>query len=257
MQPSTLVLEGREVPLPQLSVAEIFGPTVQGEGPNVGKPCLFLRLGGCNLYCSWCDTPYTWDWSVRNGQKYDPRVELKRMNLPDVMNSLFALDPFQTIKHLVITGGEPLLQRVHLHKLIEHLGGLGWTFEIETNGTQPPGMFVDLDDKIRFNVSPKLTNSGVTSPDRYVRDSLMQFVELFPTTAVFKFVVQEERDLEEVQYLQRTLAIPANRIYVMPEGKTRDDIDGHIEKFAAEAIRLRYNISSRLHVQIWGNRRGV
>src|SRR5438046_5626962 len=74
-----------------LVVSEIFGPTFQGEGPSLGRRCVFLRLGACNLHCRWCDTPYTWDWTGRNGIEYDPRQELRRIGAGPVWQTLFAL----------------------------------------------------------------------------------------------------------------------------------------------------------------------
>ena len=70
---------------PVLVVAEVFGPTFQGEGPSAGRRAMFLRLGRCNLDCAWCDTPYTWDWS-----RFDPAVELHRRTVDDVMSELDA-----------------------------------------------------------------------------------------------------------------------------------------------------------------------
>ena len=59
-----------------LAVSEIFGPTLQGEGPSSGRRAMFLRLAGCNLSCSWCDTAYTWDWS-----RYDKKAEVTMMQV--------------------------------------------------------------------------------------------------------------------------------------------------------------------------------
>src|SRR5919204_789570 len=88
-----------------LSVAEVFGPTFQGEGPSLGRLCGFVRLGGCNLQCTWCDTPYTWDWTGVTGRAYDPRVELKQHSTSDVLAELDAMG----VPMVVITGGAPPL----------------------------------------------------------------------------------------------------------------------------------------------------
>src|SRR3954451_15026034 len=81
----------------ELVVSEIFGPTFQGEGPSIGRRCGFVRLGRCNLACTWCDTKYTWDWS-----QYDPSVELHRRSVDDIVDAVAAMD----VPMVVITGGE-------------------------------------------------------------------------------------------------------------------------------------------------------
>ena len=85
-----------------LVVSEVFGPTLQGEGPSAGQRAGFVRLGRCSLSCSWCDTPYSWDW-----KRYDPAVELRELAVGEVAASIRAMD----VPMVVVTGGEPLLQQ--------------------------------------------------------------------------------------------------------------------------------------------------
>src|SRR5205085_2854334 len=110
-------------------VAEVFGPTFQGEGPSIGRRAGFVRLGRCNLDCSWCDTPYTWDWD-----RFDPAVELRSERLVDIVEQLAAMHP----EIVVLTGGEPLLQQRHLGPLLDACLERGWPVEVETNGTIAP-----------------------------------------------------------------------------------------------------------------------
>src|SRR5437016_1796340 len=117
-----------------LVVSEIFGPTFQGEGPSLGRRCVFLRLGGCNLHCRWCDTPYTWDWTGRNGVAYEPRKELQPMDPMAVWESLRSLGA----ETLVISGGEPMLQQASLLPLLDRTVNAEWWVEIETAGTIAP-----------------------------------------------------------------------------------------------------------------------
>src|SRR5204863_10000958 len=134
---------------PSLVVSEVFGPTWQGEGPSLGRRCGFVRLGRCNLACTWCDTPYTWDWA-----RYDPAVELHRRMVTEVVSELDAMG----IDMVVISGGEPLLQQSHLAPLLAAAEQRQWRIEVETAGTLAPAAALDAVD--RFNVSPKLANSG-------------------------------------------------------------------------------------------------
>ena len=100
-----------------MKVAEIF-ESLQGEGNNQGRPCLFIRLAGCNLSCRWCDTAY----AQQGGTETDCKV---------VLEQCWRKNP-----HLVcITGGEPLLQKDALLDLLPSLSMRGIEIEIETNGT--------------------------------------------------------------------------------------------------------------------------
>ena len=131
-----------------MQINEIF-KSIQGEGPHFGKPAIFLRTAQCNLKCIWCDTKYTWDW-----ENYDFSKEVKEMTIDEIKESILEFG----INHLVITGGEPLLQQDDLADLLSFLKP-DFYVEIETNCTILPNkMLTDLVDQ--WNVSPKTENSG-------------------------------------------------------------------------------------------------
>ena len=110
-----------------MKISEIF-ESIQGEGNNAGKPAVFLRTAECNLKCVWCDTKYTWDWKT-----YDYSKEVNEMSIKEVRQSL---EQFR-IRHLVITGGEPLMQQDDLSELLTFLKPKFYV-EVETNGTILP-----------------------------------------------------------------------------------------------------------------------
>jgi 7-carboxy-7-deazaguanine synthase len=87
---------------PSLVVSEIFGPTCQRRGPTMGERCGFLRLMGCNLACSWCDTPYTWD-----AGRFNLAAEGHRMTWAAIVEELIAMD----VSFVIVSGGEPLLHQ--------------------------------------------------------------------------------------------------------------------------------------------------
>lgn len=222
-----------------LLVSEIFGPTIQGEGPSSGRVATFVRLGLCNLDCAWCDTPWTWDWTGKNGPPQDKTALLHLSPL------VVATDVKERGAPLtVITGGEPMLQAKRLAELLMFLGAV----EIETNGTiAPPDRW-----GCRFNVSPKMPSSGV---DPKYADEAMENYAPQPR-AVFKFVVQDDVDLDAVDKLIVRHEIPPSRVWIMPEGRTGAEIQLGSALLAESAIARGYNFSTRLHVLLWNDERG-
>ncbi|MFN2464086.1 MAG: 7-carboxy-7-deazaguanine synthase QueE [Candidatus Dormibacteria bacterium] len=236
------------MPGSELVVSELFGPTFQGEGPAVGRRCSFLRLGGCNLHCSWCDTPYTWDWSGRNGTSYDPATELTRMSANSVWDDL----TLRGADMLVITGGEPMLQQDSLLPVLSRAREARWWVEVETAGTiAPTAAVASLVD--RFNVSPKLANSGNPLSVRANRLSLGALRDT--GKAIWKFVVEKDADLDEVDGLVADLGL--RNVYIMPEGITPEVIGLRTAELAEAVLGRGWNMTTRLQVLAYGNRRGV
>jgi len=223
-------------------VSEVFGPTLQGEGPSAGQAAAFVRLGRCNLACRWCDTPYTWDWD-----RHDPAAELTTMAVTDVLARLDAMD----VGLLVVTGGEPLLQQRHLPPLLEGAKARGWSVELETAGTLAPTPAVDPVD--RFNVSPKLANSGMAPERRYRPDVLRAFQA--SGRAVFKFVVAEASELDEVDAMVAECGL--EQVWVMPEGTDATTLVARMQELAPHVVARRWNLTPRLHVLLWGDTRGT
>lgn len=223
-----------------LVVAEVFGPTWQGEGPSTGRTASFVRLGRCNLACTWCDTPYTWDW-----ERFDPAVELRERSVDDIVAEL---DGFGPVELLVVTGGEPLLQQRRLPPLLSAARSRGWRVEVETAGTLAPSTeVVELVDG--FNVSPKLANSGNPLERRHQPEVLRAFEAT--GKAVFKFVVRDEAELDEVA------GFGVSPVWVMPEGTDAETLTERMRALAPAVLRRGWNLSPRLHVHLWGDRRGV
>ncbi|MEY9945248.1 7-carboxy-7-deazaguanine synthase QueE [Kitasatospora sp. GAS1066B] len=224
--------------------------TVQGEGRSLGRRCAFLRLGGCNLSCRWCDTPYTWDWQGRSdaGVRYDPKVELHRRTVDSVAEELLAFG----VDLVVVSGGEPLNQQARLLPLVRLLTARGIEVEIETNGTRAPDPHL-IETGVRFNVSPKLAHSGDPVRQRIVPGALRRFARTPGTT--FKFVCRDTADLDEVAGLVAEMGIDS--VWIMPEGQDRDAIDKHTRALVTSVIDRGWNITTRLHTLVWGHRRGV
>lgn len=233
-------------PTPSLVVSEIFGPTVSGEGPTLGQRCAFLRLGGCNLTCSWCDTPYTWDAS-----RHDLRAEMRRMDADGVVGRLLALGT----KFVIVSGGEPLLQQTYpgWGVVLRGLTGAGVRVEVETNGTVEPSEET-VRALTRFTVSPKLAHSGVAGERRVNPVALKTLVAT--GKAVFKVVCRNAADVAETRELAAAHGIPARRVWVMPEGTDSATLSRHLAVIADPAVEAGFNVTTRLHVHAWGDVRG-
>lgn len=234
----------------KLATSEVFGPTFQGEGPSMGRLCAFVRLMGCNLACSWCDTPYTWD-----AKRYDLAAETTMLE-----SDAIAKQVIDTGAGLcIISGGEPLLhqKRVGWQELMVKLINAGVEVHVETNGTQTPTNFSEAYIS-RFVVSPKLAHSGDVESDRIIAPALEHFAALaHKDRAVFKFVAQTPEDLDEIEAHLANFGIPRKSVWVMPEGVTAEAQVEGLERLAPHIVAKGWNVSSRLHVLTWGHKRGV
>ncbi len=222
---------------------EIF-ESLQGEGVSMGLPSVFVRLSGCSLACSWCDTAYTWNWRA-----YDPKVQAMQLDISDVARRV---TPFGT-PNVVVTGGEPLLQQQQLIQLARELKQAGKRIEVETSGT-----ISALDELAahidQWNVSPKLSNSQNAHHKREIPQAFCEFARR--TNAYFKFVIVEPEDLTEVDELVRRYAVSTERVLLMPEGRTPAALQAR-SRWLAEACQHRgYRFTTRLHVLLWGDERG-
>ena len=225
-----------------MQINEIF-KSIQGEGPNFGKPAIFLRTAQCNLKCTWCDTKYTWDW-----KNYDYAKEVNEMTIEEIKEQILDLE----IKHLVITGGEPLLQQDDLADLLSFLKP-DFYVEIETNCTILPNkMLTDLVDQ--WNVSPKTENSG-NPLELYENDECYYFFAN-QENCFFKYVVENESDIPEIKKFVTKYNIPENRVQLMTQASTKEEISMK-EKSISELAKLHnFSFSPRLHVAMWGSQRG-
>lgn len=241
--------QGQPVSADTIILSELFGPTVQGEGPSTGRRCVFVRTGLCNLACVWCDTPYTWDWKGLNGKVYDKATELDTFTVEHVVQQVVALGCHRT----VITGGEPLVQRAAVANLISQLLNCGQVIEVETNGTLTPADW-HPDGNVQWNVSPKLKGSGTNHRTEPLQHNVL--TEFAQHGANFKFVVCDAADVHKVDDLISVLGLDRSRVWLMPEGRTASEQAAKLADVAAAADALGVNLSGRLHVMTWGDERG-
>ncbi|MCB1077021.1 MAG: 7-carboxy-7-deazaguanine synthase QueE [Verrucomicrobiae bacterium] len=241
---------------------EIFH-SVQGEGRSAGLPCVFVRSSLCNLHCRWCDTDYTWNWEGtpfvhdRDDEpgyaKFRREEQIIEWEIDEVAQKAGAFG----CPNFVFTGGEPLLQEaewVALMAALRNRFGASAYFEIETNGTKWPGEpFIEAVHQ--FNVSPKLANSGMPN-DLRIRPEVLQSLAA-TGKADFKFVVDSESDLEEVREIVGLANIEPARVFLMPQGRTARDLDERSGWVVEQCLRTGFRYSDRLHLRLFGAKRGV
>ena len=223
-----------------MKIAELFY-SIQGEGALVGVPSVFVRTSGCNLRCSWCDTPYT-SW----------QPEGTDLSLQQILDEVKA----HPARHVVVTGGEPMIAP-DIIPLTEQLRAAGLHITVETAGTVFQPVACDL-----MSISPKLSNS--TPEGRWAAqhdrlriqpDVLRELMGRYQYQ--LKFVIARPEDMEEVRDLVRELEAERERVILMPEGT---DVERLRERgiWLAEICKDEgFRFSPRLHVDLWGNQRGV
>ena len=226
-----------------MKISEIFS-SIQGEGIHAGKPSVFLRTALCNLKCVWCDTKYTWDWD-----NYDYSKEVHEISIEKVIEKIKEFEP----KHIVITGGEPLIQQNDIALLLSKLGD-DYFVEVETDCTIIPDSIM-LEHVNHWNVSPKTSNSENFREAREIPQCYDFFVKL--ENSVFKFVIEKESDLVEIDELITKYSIPKNKILLMPQASTKDELNLKKEEIEKIAMANGLLFSSRLQVERWGNQRGT
>jgi len=227
-----------------VKISEIFY-SIQGEGALVGVPSVFIRTSGCNLRCTWCDTPYA---------SWHPEGE-------DLSIDEIAANPeLSRATHVVITGGEPMIAP-ELVRLTRILHDARLHITIETAGTVYAPVECDL-----MSISPKLSNSVPHEREggkwaaqhdrlRYQPGVLKRLTDEYAYQ--LKFVVTSPGDLEEIAEIRNHLSAEPARIVLMPEGTTRELLRER-GLWLAEVCKTRgYRYSPRLHIDLWGDRRGV
>jgi 7-carboxy-7-deazaguanine synthase len=229
-----------------MKVSELFY-SIQGEGKLTGVPSVFVRASGCNLRCTWCDTPYA-SWNPEG-------VEMP-------VAEIVARAAGFNARHVVVTGGEPLIMP-DVVPLCAALKESGYHITIETAGTVYAPAGADL-----ASISPKLSNSTPVDRDggRFAAAHDRQRINVDVVQRLMdeagdfqlKFVVSTETDLTEIKQLLVQLKrwTPAD-VLLMPEGTSAEALDGKAGWVSEVCKREGFRFCARLHVTLYGNRRGT
>jgi 7-carboxy-7-deazaguanine synthase len=217
-----------------IRISELF-LSIQGEGPSAGTPAHFLRLQGCTVGCRWCDTRYS--WAPEGGE--DSSLEAAWAKAKGLGEAPM----------LVVTGGEPL-EHEGLPGLLRAALERWPRVEVETSGVAPPPL---SHERLAWNVSPKLPSATPRWEDTW-RHAAAWIAE---PRATFKVVVGDDPDAADVLRLIAEREIPRARVMLMPEGLTDAALRARAQGLAEICRREGLRLSPRLHVWLWGAKRGV
>jgi len=229
-----------------MRISEIFH-SIQGEGKLMGVPSAFVRVSGCNLRCVWCDTPYA---------SWEPEGE--NMAVAAIVDHVAKIGA----KHVVVTGGEPMIMP-EIGELCRSLKSRGHHITMETAATVFSPVEIDL-----ASLSPKLANStprdraGGKFAEAHERQRLnfpviQQFIDSSPDFQL-KFVVSDESDLAEIREVLNKLKnwTPAD-VLLMPEGVDAETLAARSGWISDICKREGFRFCLRLHILMYGNRRGT
>lgn len=229
-------------------ISEIFY-SLQGEGELTGVPSVFVRSSGCNLRCAWCDTPYA-SWNPEGEQK-------------SVEAILKQVESYAAARHVVLTGGEPMIAK-EMRTLAAEIKKLGHHITIETAATvKPDGIACDL-----ASMSPKLLNSAPDAVEhgawrkkheatRWQPDVVRAWVDGY--NYQFKFVVSRPEDIDELENMITALKrdIPRHKVLLMPEARTLEKMRERAAWLSDVCKARGYRYAHRLHIELYGNKRGT
>jgi 7-carboxy-7-deazaguanine synthase len=230
-------------------ISEIFY-SIQGEGELAGVPSVFVRTSGCNLRCSWCDTPYA-SWQPEG----EPRT---------VGEVVAEVQRHAAARHVVLTGGEPMIAK-DIRELAAELKLLGYHITIETAATvAPEGIACDL-----ASLSPKLLNSAPDATQHAAWRKKHEATRWQPAVVrawldggyawQFKFVVAHPGDVDELDGMIASLKrdIPRHQVMLMPEGITQEVLRARAAWLSDLCKTRGYRYAHRLHIELYGNKRGT
>lgn len=237
-----------------IRVSEIFGPTIQGEGALIGQPTVFVRTGGCDYRCLWCDSLHAVESRFRDSWR------------PMTVEAIWAeIETLSKGRPLVVSlsGGNPAIQP--LGPLIRHGRQRGYRFALETQASLSRPWFRDLDTLV---LSPKPPSSGMGYDEDRLRECLADAGK--GPQVVLKFVVFDELDLKFARDVSRRFAgLP---VYLQPGNHTPPPPEAEEAAIDMAGVMARMHwlvdavmadawheaiVLPQLHVLLWGNRRGV
>jgi 7-carboxy-7-deazaguanine synthase len=218
-----------------MKIAEIF-TSVQGEGMWLGMPSLFIRAAGCNLNCSWCDTP--------RARTTDGAEEM-------TVDTIIEQAEASPLTHVVITGGEPTLYAEELARLCDKLHNTFKIITLETNATR----FVDCNANL-VSLSPKLPGSQENSSENVWNEEVIRQYMATGAMLQVKIVVADPSDAMDALIKLAPLNIPKPQVFLMPQARTREEHLAAAEWLVPFCNKTGYRFGTRLQTLLWNNEPG-
>lgn len=245
-------------------VIELFGPTIQGEGPDVGQPCYFIRFGGCDFRCGWSDHAAANSGAQPDGEfvcdslhavlPHAVKQAAQMLDTAEIVNELEQLAGDFGPRYVVFSGGNPAL--LHLDLLVQSLHDLGWTIAVETQGTRFKEWLKLVD---RVVISPKPPSSR--QPFRL--SDLVRFVDgLSKKRVALKVPIYDDNDLAFAERIFTALPFYGRYLSIANDWRKPNTTDELLARYrwVIEAAQLRpataqARVLGQIHVLLWGNER--
>ncbi|GIX43054.1 MAG: 7-carboxy-7-deazaguanine synthase [Leptospiraceae bacterium] len=233
----------------RIILAEPIHYVLQGEGINIGKKMILIRLAGCNIQCPECDTIYSWKFPKE-------RKALLHLSLQELIEEIHMINKNIKVNHLLITGGEPAIWEKQLLELLINIKN--FQFDIETSGYHEWNLIKSLKEikhRIQFNISPKI---GILKPARFLSIEQIKILKNPPENYIIKIVTSKnsfKEDLKHIKELMKLYQIPENKIFLMPFGKSREEIIEQGEFLIEQCFNYGFQFSPRLHILLFNNER--
>lgn len=230
-----------------IKISEIFGPVIQGEGAHIGVPTVFVRTGGCDYRCSWCDTMYAVDKKFAH--------EWHSFSDDDVVAAVMQLSTKPIL--VTLSGGNPAL--FDFSAVIARLHELGYRFTIETQGSVPRSWFTLLD---HMTLSPKPPSSGMATDFKKL-EQCMSWLE--PEKIDLKIVIADDADYDYARYVSNRYGqikcyLQVCNLEPGSNGDLAQTLLRKLQWLEEKVLHDRWyhaTVLPQLHVLIHGNKRGV
>lgn len=253
---------------PKLPVHEVFGPTIQGEGMVIGRKTMFIRTGGCDYSCAWCDSSFTWDGSAKPTLMTPVQIWERLLQA-----SGYKYDGVYNFNHVTISGGNPALFNAPIDQLIDILKEHEIQVGLETQGSRWQDWFSKVDD---LTISPKPPSSGMETNwdvlDEII-DRLAFDAPCVCTEYSLKVVIFDELDFEYAKKVYQRYVVERRSAYASDfyvsvgnaDAKEDGDISGRLlnklewlwDKVIADPECNNWKPLPQLHTLVWANKRGV